>query len=159
MNSYTSRILTPAILIVGLCFGVVTSGAAQNTGGDLGIGGQIGEPSGITLKSYDPGGMSYDFLAAFDLDDFFYLNAHGTFERPVSDDGQLNVFYGPGGFVGIYDRPTDSDDELALGISGRLGLNVYIEQFEIYVQVTPRIEVVPATDGDIGGGLGFRYYF
>ncbi len=159
MNKSSRSTLIGAVFILGLCLFSVSSASAQEVSGDIGLGGQVGEPAGITLKAYNPGGMSYDFLAAFDLDDFFYLNVHGTFERSISDDGQVNVFYGPGGFVGLYDRPRDLDDELALGISGRLGLNFYVEQFEIYVQVTPRIEVVPATNGDVGGGLGFRYYF
>jgi hypothetical protein len=38
-------------------------------------------------------------------------------------------------------------------------LNVIIERFEIYAQITPRISVVPDTEGDVGGGVGLRYYF
>lgn len=143
-------------VIVGLC---ASPAAAQDFEDNIGLGGQIGEPSGITMKVYEPGGMSYDFLAAFDLDDFFYLNVHGLFERQIDDDENLNLFYGPGAFVGIYDRPRDRDDDVALGVSGRVGINFYIEEFELFAQITPRIEVIPATDGDIGGGLGFRYYF
>ena len=159
MQQFVRYCLVGSFLIAGLTIGAVSTADAQNLDGDVGIGGQIGEPSGITLKVHNEGGMSYEFLGAFDLDDFFYLNVHGLFENPISDDEAVNLFYGPGGFIGIYDRPHDDDDDIALGISGRVGINFYVEQFELYAQVTPRIEVIPETAGDVGGGIGFRYYF
>lgn len=151
-----NRLLLSALLFL-VCLLFSTASYAQPANGQTGIGGQIGEPSGVTLKLYNPNGLSYDFLAAFDLDNFFFLNVHGLYHRPIEDiEGEVNVFYGPGGFIGIHDR---GDDEVALGISGTVGLNYLIEQFEIYAQITPRFEVIPRTDGEIGGGLGVRFYF
>jgi hypothetical protein len=46
-----------------------------------------------------------------------------------------------------------------IGISGQFGLNFFVEQFEVFLQLTPRLHVLPATDGDVGGGVGLRYYF
>jgi hypothetical protein len=135
--------------------------AAQRTTGAIGFGGQLGEPTGLTLKVYNESAPSYDFLAAWDLDDFFFLNGHALFEHRIDAsniDPQLEWFVGPGAFIGVVDNP--SDDEIGLGISGTAGLNlVFSQQVELYVQVTPRIGVVPETEGEIGGGLGLRYYF
>ena len=136
-----------------------SSALAQRAPGSIGLGGQVGEPSGITLKFYNPRGLSYDFLAAWDLDDFFFLNVHGLYERHLNTTQDVHFFFGPGGFIGIQDRPRDEDDEVIAGISGTFGLGFLIEQFEIYGQLTPRLAVVPETEGDIGGGLGVRFYF
>lgn len=141
-----------------LCAGPVQ---AQRTSGAAGLGGQIGEPTGVTLKFYNANSPSYDFLAAWDLDDFFFLNVHALFESDLNAqnvDPTLEWFIGPGGFVGVYDRP--GNDEAQFGISGTVGLAViFNRQVELYAQVTPRMRLISETEGDIGGGIGLRYYF
>lgn len=132
---------------------------AQRAPGDIGLGGQIGEPSGVTVKVYNPGTVSYDFLAAWDLDNFFFMNVHGLYERHLGTMSSVHLFFGPGGFIGVEDRPGGGDDDAVAGVSGSFGLNVLFDRFEVYAQVTPRLAVIPETDGDVGGGLGFRYYF
>lgn len=136
---------------------VMTSAHAQSTTppGSVGLGGQIGDPSGITLKWYDRPGFAYEVLAAWDLDDFLFLNLHGLFERRLQDS-PLNYFFGPGAYIGVEDR---GDNDLVLGISGSFGLNFFTERFEVFLQLTPRLNVVPNTRGELGGGVGLRYYF
>lgn len=147
-----------------LCACVVLLGTdavrAQVPGRAVGLGGQIGDPSGITLKLYQRPGFAYDFLAAWDFDDFFFLNAHALYERPFLDAPRVGrrvprYFLGPGAVLGIEERT----DKIVIGLSGNFGINLFIERFELFVQITPRINVIPNTDGDIGGGIGLRYYF
>lgn len=137
---------------------------AQPSAGSWGVGIQFGEPSGLSVKRYNPGAMSFDALLAWDLDDFLFVNVHGLWEKRMAGLAPLNVYYGPGAFIGIIDRGpkrffNDSDEEVALGISGTVGLNYYIDQFEIYLQLTPRLQLIEETDADVGGGLGFRFFF
>ncbi len=146
-----------ALVLLAAFMCVTESATAQRSPGNVGIGLQVGDPSGVTLQFYDPG-MSWDFLAAWDVDDFFFLNVHGLFARHLGQRQNLHFFYGPGGFVGFRDRPGD-DDDVVVGISGTFGLGVLIERFEIYARVTPRLSVIPGTDGDVGAGLGVRYFF
>lgn len=157
-NNRAAGIVT-TLAFVCLCIAIVSPAQAQRRSGDLGLGGQIGEPSGITLKIYNPSSVSYDFLAAWDLDDFFFLNVHGTYERRVGNNPNVRFFFGPGGFIGFRDRGRDRDDDVVAGISGTFGISFWVEQFEIYARLTPRLSVVPDTDGDLGGGLGLRFYF
>ncbi|NQV72104.1 hypothetical protein HQ496_03200 [bacterium] len=149
--------IATALLII---FAVPTDSVAQRTSGSLGFGAQFGSPSGFSLNMYQAGGMSYDFLAAWDLDHFFFLNGHGIFERPLGNSPNVRLQYGPGLFVGFYDDGPNKDDTVA-GISATLGLSLMPNNgpFEVYVRLTPRLNVVPDTDGAIGGGLGLRYYF
>ena len=158
----TSRPALRTLALSLFLFAVSTSLAqAQRTDGSVGFGGQIGEPSGLTLKFYNETAPSYDFLAAWDLDDFFFLNGHALWNQDINAENinqDFEWFIGPGAFVGFDDR--DTDDEAVFGISGTVGLNFVVDRrFEFYGQITPRISVIPDTDGDVGGGIGFRYYF
>ena len=146
--------------VVAFClvsaFLVVATADAQRTSGALGIGGQVGSPSGVTFKLYDEAGPSYDFLAAWDLDEFFFFNAHAQFNQRIQAQNVsgLEWFFGPGAFIGV------RDDDAVIGISGRIGLNwMANDHVEFFGHLTPRLDLIPSTDGDFRGGLGLRYYF
>lgn len=66
-------------------------------------------------------------------------------------------FYGPGGYIGIRDKPRDNRTDF--GISGNFGLDFLIRDFEIFVQATPRLSLKNTDNFNIGGGVGFRFYF
>lgn len=163
-----TRRLLPALLVAAALLALIPADAAaqsQTPPGRTGLGGQIGDPSGVTLKLYRGTGTALDrsmnvdavdFLAAWDLDDFFFLNVHAIHERPIQDS-PLNVFLGPGLFLGIDEGPGDED--VVLGVSGVFGVNFFVEQFEVFIQLTPRLSLLPDTDGSFGGGVGLRYYF
>ncbi len=155
-KTYTTP-LTVLATVATLVF-TAPDALAQRMPGQVGIGAQIGEPSGVTLMVYSPRGMSYDFLAAWDMNDFFFLNAHGLFEQHFGRSERAHFFYGPGAFIGIEDRPRGTDDDVVAGVSGRIGVGYLFDRFEVYGQVTPRLALTPATDGDIGGGIGFRFF-
>jgi hypothetical protein len=145
-----------------LTFGLILSARpaeAQPAGGNVGLGLQIGEPSGVTLQFYNPGSMSWDFLAAWDVDDFFFLNVHGLYYRGIGERNDVHLFYGPGAFIGLRDRGRDEDDDVVVGISGTIGIGIMVEQFQVFGSVTPRLSLIPGTDGDVGAGVGVRYYF
>lgn len=132
-----------------------SSSHAQSPAGAVGVGGQIGDPSGLTLRLYQRPSFAYDFLAAWDLDRFFFLNAHAIYERPIPDS-PLHYYLGPGAVLGI--QEDGEDNELVIGMSGQFGVNFFVERFEVFLQLTPRLNVIPDTDGQIGGGVGLRYY-
>jgi hypothetical protein len=134
-----------------------THAQAQRLGGNVGLGGQLGAPSGVTLKLYQRPDFAYDFLAAWDLDEFFYLNAHAIFERPIRDF-PMHYFLGPGLLLGV-DDDGDGGSEFVFGVSGNFGVNYFVERFEVYLQFTPRINLIPSTEGRMGAGIGVRYYF
>lgn len=157
-----SRLLS--LLVLGLFLTAAVSPAqAQRTSGAVGLGGQVGEPSGLSLKFYNESAPSYDFLAAWSLvDNNFFLNGHALWNYNLEAeniDQDLEWFVGPGGFLSIVEDDPQ-DDEVEIGISGTIGLNFVVDRrFEFFAQVTPRIAVVPETEGNVGGGIGFRYYF
>lgn len=153
------RTLLAALFIVGLCASPL-SAQAQRAPGAAGLGVQAGEPSGITLKLYNPNQPSYDFLAAWSFDDFFFLNVHALFESRLSAENveqPVQWYIGPGAYIGVSD---DEGSEAGLGVSGTIGLDILLaDHFELYLQATPRFELVRETEPNLGGGIGLRYYF
>jgi hypothetical protein len=79
--------------------------------------------------------------------------------RDIGQRNDVHLFYGPGAFIGIRDRGRDEDDDVVVGISGTIGIGIMVEQFQIFASVTPRLSLIPGTDGDVGAGVGVRYYF
>lgn len=160
MSKFYSRWPYLTAIVLALCLIQTKTAWAQPSGGNFALGIQLGQPSGLSLKIYQPGRMSPDILLAWDLNDFFFANVHGIWEKSISND--FNFFYGPGLFLGFREhrnnRVFDDDDEINLGVSGTIGLNCYVDRFEIYLRLTPRLLVIDRTDGDVGGGLGFRFY-
>jgi len=133
---------------------------AQRPSPSVGIGFQAGDPTGLSLQFYKSRGMTTDILFAYHFDNFFFLNVHGLWDTHLDRGEHFHLYYGPGGFVGIRTFKNEPrTDEVAAGISGNLGLNLVLSRFEIFGQVTPRLEVTPATNLDIGGGVGLRFFF
>lgn len=160
--------LLSSLLFVGLLTLAVglaaPSAAGQRTSGAAGLGGQIGEPSGVTFKIYNAGAPSYDVFGAWSsVNDFFFLNAHALFEEPIAAENveqPFEWFIGPGGFIGTFEGGGPFEGEAVIGISGTVGLQMELaDHFEVYLQATPRFALIPETDGNLGGGLGLRYYF
>jgi hypothetical protein len=132
---------------------------AQRADGDIGIGFQAGQPTGLSIKIYKANGLSPEILAAWDLDDFFFLNVTGHIEHHLNTEQTIHFFYGPGVFLGIRDRRNELDDDVNAGFSMSAGFDVLIEKLEIFIQATPRLFLIDRTEFDMGGGIGARYYF
>lgn len=160
-STFSFQLVRYPVLPLAIFLLFTISSQAQSVGDNWGIGIQLGQPAGISIKKHNSSGMSADILLAWDLDDFFFVNLHGVWEKDVSGANGLHFVYGPGVFAGFRERNRnrDDDDELFLGISGTFGLSYYIDQFEIYLRLTPRLAVIESTDGDVGGGIGFRFFF
>jgi len=159
---FSKRTFALLALVIGI--GLATPTHAQRTSGSVGVGAQLGDPSGVTLKIYNQGAPSYDFLGAWSgVNEFFFLNAHALFENSISADNldqPLEWYVGPGAFIGTFEGGGPFSGEAVIGVSGTIGLQMVLaDHFELYLQATPRFAVIPGTEGDIGGGLGLRYYF
>ena len=150
--------ITLAIAVLSLS---IVSLHAQRAPNSVGIGAQFGQPTGLSLKVYNPNGISTDVLAAWDLDHFFFVNVHGLVENHIGSSGKVHYFVGPGVFAGIRQNNGEnvSSNDFAAGVSGNFGLNVILGIVEIYGQVTPRLELIEETSGAVGGGVGIRFYF
>ena len=164
MPGRVSLVCLFACLLVWPLAGALPPVQAQPAGYHRALGGQVGTPSGFTLKLYrDQLPLSHffparavEFLAAWDLDEALFLNIHFLDERAIPDS-PLHYFFGPGLVFGVDTRQRRND--LILGVSGSFGVNFFRERFEVYLKLTPRINVLPDTHGSFDAGVGLRYYF
>lgn len=156
-----SKALKICALTLGLIFACVFTSQAQRHSGQVGLGFQVGSPTGLSIQFYRERGASLDLLFAYDWDHFFFFNMHGLWDHHLDEQQHFHVFYGPGAFIGFYDKNGRNelhDDDPVIGLSGDVGLNLVLGRVELFGQVTPRVAVVPATDVDFGGGVGMRFY-
>ena len=121
----------------------------------LAIGGQIGEPTGVSIKSGQGPGA---FLAAlgFDLNaDRFSADAHYVLgQSRVSGARGLRTVYGPGVFV----RSSGGDSDANAGLSAVLGVDVGLaRRLEVYLHGLPRLQLLDETDVDFEAALGLRF--
>ncbi|WP_412067420.1 hypothetical protein [Rubrivirga sp. IMCC43871] len=117
----------------------------------LAIGGQIGTPTGLSLKA-GSGAGAVILAIGWDLDDSVSAEGHYLLRsrRLQGSDTNLALFYGPGVFVHTGGRD-------AFGVSLGVGLEAPLTQeIEIYGLVSPRLQLVEETDFDLGAGLGLR---
>ncbi len=129
---------------------------AQRSPNRIGVGAQVGRPSGFTAKLYRHAQLAYDLSLGWNVRDVMVVEAHRTHEWPLPDS-PLHLFVGPGLFAGLDEAPRRN--RATLGISGALGLNFFRERFEVFMQATPRMRLYPATQARLGGGVGLRYFF
>lgn len=148
------HILTTVLLLVLLA----STEAATAQG--IGVGGQIGDPTGITIRIGSTG-TAFDIAAGWNIsNDELFAQAHYIPSQIAlgAVPAQLRLFYGPGLFVGTRGRPA-RDDKASFGVSFVTGLSFWTGPVEIFGQLTPRLQLVESTDFSLGGAAGLRYYF
>lgn len=145
----------PVLLVAILAVSVFSGRSARAQSGSTWLGFELGSPTGIVIM-FDRGAQpDLELLAAWAIGDRFFLNGHMLWLANESADPPLSLKYGPGVFVGFRDRDPGSDD-MTIGASFRLEGTYHWDQFQVYLALTPRLEIIEETEGFMGGGLGFR---
>jgi hypothetical protein len=137
--------------------------STQRLRGRVAVGGQVGSPSGLTVKLYKPTGLPIDdllatkaieLLAEWDFEQAA-LHLSVINERPLQQS-PLHFFIGPGIVLGakIQNQPA----KLIFGVIGNAGVNFFLERFEVFLHLTPQLNFTPGIDGFFGGGIGLRYF-
>ncbi|MEM6326971.1 MAG: hypothetical protein AAF791_07630 [Bacteroidota bacterium] len=145
----------PSPLRLGLLAALLAAGTAPaSVQAQTGVGVQVGDPTGLTLRlGSGPGALA--LAAGWDLgDDELSLEGHYVFrEARIPGDTDLTLFYGPGVFF------QTRDDETALGVSVGVGVSLFATRdIEIYGLLSPRLQLIDATEAGLGGGVGGRIY-
>jgi hypothetical protein len=134
--------------------------AAPHAQAQVGLGGQVGDPTGLTLRIGSTG-SAVDLAAGWNLsNDSFFAQVHWVPSQiPLGGPRPaLRLFYGPGVFVGV-DGNRNRDNRTAFGGSFNVGLGIWTGPVEIFGQLTPRLQLIESTDFNLGGAVGLRYYF
>ncbi len=126
---------------------------------EFGLGAVIGEPTGISGKIWSGNYSAVDFAMAWSLDDESAFNFHADYL--VHDYGVFNVTRGKLPlYYGIGGRLLDASDT-HVGMRGVLGLDYLFHRapVDLFFEVAPVLDFVPATEMDLEGGFGMRFYF
>jgi hypothetical protein len=165
----SGRILAVAALlaVLGILAAAVPARAADAATG-TGIGIVLGEPSGFSLK-LPHGANSINVILGYDLDDgpdgpgccdgdgHFYVGGDYVwynYNLIRVSQGRFPLYYGPGAYVALWDRTV-------AGLRGVVGLEYQFATapFDIFLEIGPRINVIPNTHTSAFGGLGTRFFF
>jgi hypothetical protein len=154
------RVVRRAAIVVAFVVLTATPSTARAEGGPFGLGIILGEPTGLTgAYRLSPRNM-IDGAIGIDVfdDNEFYVHADFLFVLPDLLGGGsvgLSPYLGPGAFV------VDIADGIGLGGRIPFGLSLDFRRapIQIFGEITFSLLVVPDVHGDIGGAIGFRYYF
>lgn len=153
------KLLTIIISVVFLTF-ASSSLYAQDQDKDLGIGFMVGEPTGLSLKSWTGGNNAFDLGLAWSLGRYDAVNIHGDYlwhnynVFQEVEEGTLPLYYGIGA------RLIFAEEDAVIGARVPVGINYLFDDAPIglFLEVVPVLNLAPETDFDVDGGLGVRFY-
>lgn len=125
----------------------------------FGLGIILGEPTGVIFKYWTSKTTAFDIAGSWSFvgENSFHLHAdylYHNFDLFKVDRGKLPVYYGIGARLSLQDRTR-------FGVRLPLGLSYMFDKapFDIFLEIGPVLDLVPATEFNILGFIGFRYYF
>lgn len=154
------KILLSVFLAAIFSISLTTLTQAQQAGEGVGIGFMVGEPTGLSLKSWTGGNNAFDVGLAWSLGRYDAVNIHADYlwhNFELFNDiesGTLPFYYGIGG------RLILADDDAVLGARVPVGLNYLFDDSPVglFLEVAPIFNLAPETDFDVDGALGVRFY-
>lgn len=126
----------------------------------FGIGVIVGEPTGVSFKSWQDGTNAIQGALAWSFIDEGALQVQADylwheFSLLKPGRGKLPLYYGIGG------RAKFGDQHTRVGVRGVLGLSYIFEgeQWDVFFEVVPIFDFIDETDFTVNGAVGLRYYF
>lgn len=160
-------------LLIGLALLLSTLMKAQSSGFGAGI--IIGEPTGVSVKGWISADRAIDGGLAWSLRGASYFSIHADYlfhnmELIKLNKGRLPLYYGPGARIRTWsgnrywDRGRWYDYEgsrASLGVRFPVGLDYLPDNspVDIFLEIAPCLDLLPATSFDVEGGIGVRYWF
>lgn len=145
------------IVVLVITFVLVVSAAAQTNKFGLGI--IIGEPTGVIFKYWTSKTTAFDVAGSWSFvgENSFHMHVdylYHSFDLFKVERGKLPVYYGIGARLSLQDRTR-------FGIRIPVGLSYMFDKapFDIFLEIGPVLDLVPATEFNVLGFIGFRYYF
>ena len=148
------------VILLG-ALGVLAGGGDDASAQEgLGLGIILGEPTGISMKSWLSTTTAFDMAAAWSFVDEDALHLHGDFLVHNYDVFRVNKGYMPL-YYGIGARLKTQNNDSRVGIRFPVGVNYLFaaEPIGIFFEVVPILDVTPSTEFNLNASLGARYFF
>ncbi|MDI6808326.1 MAG: DUF3996 domain-containing protein [Candidatus Eisenbacteria bacterium] len=151
-------------VLFALAFGMVEARGEEG----LGVGVIVGEPTGISIKTWISGTRAVDGAAAWSLSEneafqfhADYLIHNFTLLKLKESEGRLPVYYGVGARIRLNNGDGANDGNASVGVRIPFGIAYMFARhpIDIFLEVVPILDVAPDTDFDINAAIGARYYF
>lgn len=154
----SSSLFMLSVLMTLLLVPVNTSAQAnQNNSRNFGLGLMLGEPTGVSVKSWFNHKSAFDIGAAWSLtgrNEALHLHADYLRHSWFNNTDGLAFYYGLGA------RVIFSEDATA-GVRVPLGLNYVFGSipFDLFVEAVPILDIGIDLELAGNGAVGIRYYF
>jgi hypothetical protein len=147
------KVLLSGILIVIF----VANASGQSSGFGAGI--MLGEPTGINIKNWISKTTAWDAGIAWGFGKHGAFHLHGDYLWHKYDlinveKGKLPLYYGVGARFLF-------TDETRFGIRGVIGLDYLFAgvPLDVFLELAPVFDLIPATELSFNGAIGIRYFF
>ncbi len=155
------------LIIIMTTLILLAPGNGRAKSNNFGLGIMVGEPTGISFKSWKSPSTAIDggIGWGFGKDGFFNVHADYLIHRSQALKNQTNslpVYFGIGAKLNYRDDEFDDyDAKTILGVRIPLGLAAFIKDtpVDIFAEIVPGLILLPETDFDLDVSLGIRYYF
>ena len=147
------------LFIITLIFGLTNFSFTQDKGFGLGV--IIGEPSGVSAKSWMTSTTAVDAALAWSFVDNGALHIHADYLihnfQLISIDGKgkLPVYFGIGARIKFGNDDTRLAVRIPVGIDYMFG----DAPVDIFLEVVPMLELILKTKFQFNAALGARYFF
>jgi hypothetical protein len=150
-----------SFLTILIVFSVIltspASGFSQSEGWGLGV--ILGEPTGISFKTWLNKNQAIDAAAAWSFggNDAFHIHGDYLFHNRTLlkfDRSTIPLYYGIGARLRF-------QDDNKFGVRFPLGVTFFIREapIDVFLELVPILNLAPATEFDLNGAIGARYYF
>ncbi|HAR63647.1 MAG: hypothetical protein DKM50_00150 [Candidatus Margulisiibacteriota bacterium] len=132
---------------------------AQNK---FGIGIIVGEPTGLSFKNWVNSTEAIDGAIAWDFrkDGRLTIHTDYLFHKlnlvRVKELGNIPVYMGIGARINFEEEDTKIGIRIPFGIAFNFASRL---PFDVFIEVVPALNLIPATEADINIGLGTRVFF
>ncbi len=146
-----------------------SSAEAQSRSSRFGLGGMIGEPTGLSMKLRLSDAFGIDFGVGFGVIGPGYGQVHADFLGAVNllerSRAGMDIYFGGGPRLAFANRGNGrwdgEGDGLWVGVRGAVGLVWEFNQrnLDVFVEAAPTLWIVQGVFFDGGGAAGARYWF
>ena len=146
------------VLVLSLLYLFVPSQSVAQTK-NFGVGIILGEPTGMSAKYWVSKGNAVDagVAWAFTRKGFFHLHADYLWHFPdvIESTERFVLYVGVGGRLGFGDDKT----RVGVRIPGGIAFWPKGAPIDVFLEIAPILDLIPATKLSGNGGLGIRYFF
>lgn len=148
------------IVVFSVVLILCSAGAsAQNKG--FGVGVILGEPTGLSGKYWLSNRTAIDGALAWSFVHGSSIHIHADYLWHVFDalkveEETIPLYVGLGGRIKVGDKETG---RVGVRIVGGVDFMIYSVPLDIFLEIAPIVDLVPATQAGLNGGVGVRFFF